>query len=135
MPVAAPNNIGCVLRAWNAMRAFNDVAAVIHGRNAHFYRDLETSRINERNAGEMIALIHSELSEALEGVRKNSMDDHLPTRRMEEVEMADALIRIFDYCAYRGLDVAGAIVEKLRYNATRQDHTDEARRGINGKKF
>jgi hypothetical protein len=33
------------------------------------------------------------------------------------------------------LDIAGAVKEKLAYNATRQDHTNEARRAAHGKKF
>jgi hypothetical protein len=54
---------------------------------------------------------------------------------MEEVEMVDALIRILDYCAGHGLDLQGAYVEKLSYNATRQDHKPENRRAEGGKKF
>lgn len=82
-----------------------------------------------------LALIHSEISEALEGVRKGKMDDHLPDRLAEEVELADALIRIFDYAGSRALDLGGAIVEKLAYNATRADHKPEARAAVGGKKF
>lgn len=83
----------------------------------------------------MICLMHSELSEMLEGVRKNTMDDHLPTRRTEEVELADLVIRALDYAGYRNLDLAGAIRDKLAYNCTRADHTAEERRKANGKKF
>lgn len=111
------------------------LATNIHRLNEPFYRDINTGQRIERNPGEMIALIHSELSEMLEGVRKNTMDDHLPGRKTEEVEAADVLIRLMDYCAYRGLDVVGAVQEKLSYNAYRIDHTHEARRGENGKKF
>lgn len=90
---------------------------------------------NPREDGTMIALIHSEISEALEGIRKNLNDDHLPSRKMVEVELADAIIRIMDYAGYRGLDVAGAIVEKLEYNQQRQDHKKENRNKEGGKKF
>ena len=89
----------------------------------------------ERNKGEMIALIHSEISEALEGLRKDSMDDHLPHRKMEEVELADAIIRICDYAGMRGFDLGGAIVEKLEYNRNRADHKMENRSKEGGKKF
>lgn len=80
-----------------------------------------------------IALMHSELSEALEGFRKNLMDDHLPNRKMVEVEFADTIIRILDTAGYLGLDVGGAILEKLDYNAQRQDHKREVREAPGGK--
>jgi NTP pyrophosphatase (non-canonical NTP hydrolase) len=66
-----------------------------------------------------IALIHSELSEMVEGVRKDSMDDKLPHRKMEEVELADTLIRIEDYAGAYDLDLGGARDEKEAYNFTR----------------
>lgn len=89
----------------------------------------------DKNKGEMISLIHSEISEALEGERKGLMDNHLPNRPMPEVEMADAIIRIMDYCGRWGYDVGGAIIEKLAYNAQRLDHTIEERMKDGGKKF
>lgn len=107
----------------------------INRLNQHFYRDIDTGKPVERNPAELIALIHSELSEMLEGVRKDVKDTHLKHRRMEEVEAADVLIRLLDYCAYRHLDLEGAVKEKLTYNTTRHDHTNEARRAVNGKKF
>lgn len=85
--------------------------------------------------GEKIALCHSELSEALEGDRKGLMDDHLPNRRMAEVELADALIRIFDLAGREGFDLEGAYHEKMLYNAHRQDHKRETRAGEGGKKY
>lgn len=72
-----------------------------------------------RSVGECIALIHSELSEALEADRKDLMDDHLPTRYGLEVELADAMIRILDLAGYIGMDIGGALVEKLEYNKSR----------------
>lgn len=89
----------------------------------------------KKNVGELIALMHSEASEALEGHRKLLMDDKLTHRPMVEVEFADLVIRVFDAAGGLGLDVAGAIVEKLAFNAQREDHKLENRRQMNGKKF
>jgi NTP pyrophosphatase (non-canonical NTP hydrolase) len=113
----------------------NQYARLCHEANQKWWVNPTTGERIERNKGEQIALIHSELSEALEGVRKNKADDHLPHRRSEEVEMADAIIRILDYCAGHGLDLQGAFDEKMAYNATRADHKLEARMGNFGKKF
>lgn len=82
-----------------------------------------------------IALIHSELSECLEGGRKGLMDSHLKHRTAEEVEMADAIIRIFDLAGARKYDLYGAVREKMDYNAVRADHKPEARAAAGGKKI
>lgn len=85
--------------------------------------------------GAVYALIHSELSEGLEGMRKDLMDDHLLYRKMEEVELADAIIRILDYAGAKDLDVGGALIEKLEYNRNRADHKPENRAKEGGKKI
>lgn len=113
----------------------NYLAADIHELNAPFYRDINTNEPIAVSPERLLLLVHSEVSEIVEGVRKDVMDDHLPHRKMEEVEAADVLIRLLDYCAYRKLDLAGAVREKLAYNTTRRDHTHEARRAEHGKKF
>jgi len=100
-----------------------------------WWTDVETGLKLERNKGELIALMHSELSEVLEGVRKDKMDDHLPHRKSEEVELADVLIRIFDYAGAYDLDLSGALFEKLNYNKTRVDHKPENRSKDGGKRF
>jgi NTP pyrophosphatase (non-canonical NTP hydrolase) len=97
--------------------------------------DLETGEPAKRNVGELLMLIVSEISEAMEGHRKNLQDDKLPRRKMLEVELADAVIRILDLSAGLGLDVGGAMIEKMAYNETREDHTREARLRANGKKY
>lgn len=91
--------------------------------------------VGERNVGEVIALMHSELSEALEAYRRDLMDDKLPHRPGIEVEFADCILRIMDTAAAMNLDVAGAVIEKNRFNQTRADHKREARSAPGGKKF
>lgn len=88
-----------------------------------------------RNIGELLCLIHSEISEAMEGARKGLYDDKLPNRPMLEVELADAVIRIFDMAGGLNLDLPGAISEKLQYNASRADHKPENRVKPGGKSF
>lgn len=82
-----------------------------------------------------LCLIHSEVSEAMEGHRKSLPDDKLPHRPMPEVELADAVIRIFDLAGAMGYELGGAIAEKLEYNANRADHKPENRAKEGGKAY
>jgi len=72
-----------------------------------------------RNKGEMIALMHSELSEMLEGIRKPGPDSHCPNFTSEEIELADLLIRAFDYAGGFKLRLAAAIEAKMEFNLGR----------------
>lgn len=112
-------------------------ACFIRGYNAGWWHNIKTgeSQLANRNVGELLCLIHSEISEAMEGYRKNQQDDHLPNRKAFEVELADAVIRIFDLAGGYNLDLAGAIAEKLAYNERRADHKPENRLKEGGKKF
>ena len=103
--------------------------------NAGWYRDPTTGEPVERNFGEVVALMHSELSEALEADRKGLKDDKLPHRDGREVEFADCIIRILDTAEALDLDVAGALIEKNRFNRQRADHQLQNRAAAGGKRY
>lgn len=108
-----------------------EMAAQAHGnsRNKGFWGVLDKIRALEDKefAAQLetlwklsrIALMHSELSEALEGIRKDLPDDHLPHRSMEAAEMADTMIRILDYAGGHGIPLAEVVMEKMAYNSKR----------------
>lgn len=116
-------------------RTLTGLMRAIRADNERWWIDLDTEHPVERNVGEMIALMHSELSEALEGHRKSLMDDHLPHRQMFAVELADCIIRILDTAAHLCPDFEAILLEKLAYNRKRADHKIENRRMANGKKY
>lgn len=71
----------------------------------------------ERNDAELIALMHSELSEALEAMRGESSEDVAKDTVAEE--LADCCIRIFDFCGARNIDLQSAIINKIEHNRGR----------------
>lgn len=101
----------------------------------HAFECRAGTRFGKALVAEKLALIHSEVSEGLEGHRKGLMDDKLPHRQMLEVELADAVIRIFDLAGALQYDLGGAIAEKLAFNAQRPDHKPEARAAAGGKAY
>ena len=113
----------------------NDLAHHCYSTNGQWWHDLHTGERLNRNKGELLMLMVSEIAEAMEGERKDLMDTHLTHRKMAEVELADTLIRIFDYAGAFGYDLDGSVREKLEYNKHREDHKREARLAANGKKF
>lgn len=117
------------------MNDLNTLAARVHEANKNWWVTLDTGEPIERNVGQLLMLVVSELSEAMEGHRKNLPDDKLPHRSMFEVELADAIIRILDIAGGFGLDLGGAFEEKLAFNAQREDHKIEHRKQTHGKKY
>lgn len=117
--------------------AINHVAGLCHqiAVEAGWWSDIKTGERKDRNKGELLMLMVSEIAEAMEGERKDLMDDHLKHRKMAEVELADTIIRIMDYCGAHGYDIGGALVEKLIYNTKRADHKPENRALPGGKDF
>ncbi len=106
--------------------------------NAGWWNDPQTGDPHEltpERFAQKLCLIHSEVSEAMEGHRKGLMDDKLPHREMTEVELADAAIRIFDLGGRADYDIVGAMLEKLSFNAERADHKPENRVAAGGKKY
>ncbi len=70
--------------------------------------------------GTRIALMHSELSEALEAIRiDDPVSSKIPPFSSVEEEFADVVLRVMDFGTYRGLKVAEAILAKLDYNRGR----------------
>jgi NTP pyrophosphatase (non-canonical NTP hydrolase) len=118
----------------------NDLSDTCHKNSydAGWWHDPETGEPLKGNpyvVATKLALIHSEVSEAMEGHRRGAMDDKLPERSMLEVELADVLIRVFDLAGALELDVGGALVEKMGFNKDRQDHKIATRRSVGGKLY
>jgi len=89
------------------------LCADVHADNvaAGWWSDLSTGKRIDRNVGELLMLIVSEICEGAEGLSGNLMDDKLPHRKMIEVELADFAIRLFDLGG--GLDLATGISEQF----------------------
>ena len=113
----------------------NYLSELCHGLAAESGWWQDGDKENPLSIPSKLALVHSEVSEALEAARKDLMDDHLPHRKGFEVELADAVIRIMDLAGAYNLEIGEAIAEKLAYNQERADHKLENRAKIGGKKF
>jgi len=155
-PIACPHNPEQKITI--AAGAFTSLCYAIHEFNTQWWQDPGTGQPKDRNVGEMIALMHSELSEALEAHRKDLMDDKLPMYHGIDVELIDCIIRCMDLlgarykarkeaeASMRQTVVGGQFIpeaytpgdvlyDKCHYNARRVDHKPAHRLSEHGKKY
>lgn len=126
--------------ATDRARAINEMVGYFHNKStdAGWWVDTATGEDLKKNPfviATKLMLCVSELSEAMEGLRKDLMDDKLPHRKMAEVELGDALIRIFDLAGALGYDLGNATVEKDAFNSVRADHKPGNRMLAGGKAY
>lgn len=110
-------------------------AELCHARNLKWWQNPATKEPLQRNVGELLMLMVSELAEGMEAHRKGLMDDKLPHRPGLEVELVDCIIRILDLAGAHKMDIAGAFRDKMEFNRVREDHTHEARLKAGGKAY
>ena len=116
-------------------QALAGAAVLCHARNQKWWQNPATGEPIQRNVGELLMLMVSELAEGMEAHRKGLNDDKLPHRPGLEVELVDCFIRMMDLAGAHGMDIAGAFIEKMEFNRVREDHTHEARLKVGGKAY
>ena len=96
--------------------SMNELAHQIHQyANEHGWWD------TERNVGAILALVHSDVYDALEDWRTDHMESYLDGTKPcgFPSEMADIIIRVLDICAAFDIDIDGEVLAKMQYNQTR----------------
>jgi len=109
-----------------AVHVINQLATVVYrwAVDKGFWESEDRELGTKRNDGEMIALMHSELSELLEAIRGANhgaylADEHCPEFSNVEIECADLIIRMLDFCGGRQLRIGEALMAKINYNYSR----------------
>lgn len=115
---------------WRHMPTGLDLIQVINNPADDLQRLLGDALVAQK-----LCLSHSELSEAMEGHRKGLRDDKLPDLPMLDVELADAVIRIFDLAGAMNIDLGTVISRKMQFNSVRPDHKPENRALEGGKAY
>lgn len=113
----------------------DNYAREVHKANEKWWVSLDDNSRILRNKGELLMLVVFELSEALEGDRKGLMDDKLPQYKMFDVEIVDALIRLFDIAGAYIPNLEEIYQAKMEYNKNREDHSLDHRKSMQGKKY
>lgn len=104
-------------------------------RDAGWYADEDTGKPIDRSLCQLIALGHFEGCEAMEAAFQTMPGDTPTQRDGVEIAIADDMVRIMAMAGYLGLDVAGAVIEKMRLNAARADHMPATRADEGAKKY
>lgn len=105
---------------WDRDPVMTDVIRYLVATNAPEEMITRATAAAERDKGNLVALMHSELSEGLENLRHGEgPDDKIPEFKGIEAELADTIIRIFDMAEHFKYDVIGALFAKAEYNKTR----------------
>lgn len=113
MSVAKPtslNKLAKLISEWAAEKGFWD-KPVATGEAVEW--------IDNHQKSTKISLMHSELGEMLEAVRKPRQSEKIPQYTEEVEELADLIIRALDYAGHYNIDIAGAVAAKMEHNGTR----------------